>query len=168
MPNWCENDLFIVGKKAEIETLLWDYCKSNSGGIRCLDFDKVIPYPQEFKDLDDAAEKWKEEHDGKWIGAPKDGFNSGGCEWCIGNWGTKWNADPVSAEWKSNRTFKMSFCTAWSPPTSVILAISKKYSTLKLTLYYYERGMGYRGKLICKNGEIVTDDCWDYSGGRGG
>ena len=112
MPNWNENELTITGPDVNkvLETI-----RSQSGDdqdIRLFDFNTVIPYPQIYRDMDRRAEEYRErlqaianddpqrkqklealgleygvEPGTPWI---KDGFNSGGYEWCCDMWGTKW------------------------------------------------------------------------------
>ena len=117
MPNWCEHELTITGPDVQkiLETI-----RSQSGedeDVRILDFNKIIPYPQIYRDMDRRAEEYREklatitqddpdrkqklevlgieygaEPSTPWI---KDGYNSGGYEWCCDNWSTKWNAAHV-------------------------------------------------------------------------
>lgn len=107
MPNWCENDLIVTGKREDVEAFLaaasgFDHGADKKTEENPLCFDKFIPYPQKFLDMDAAAEKRREEikamseeeraklkQDELW---PKDGYNQGGYEWCVANWGTKWCA----------------------------------------------------------------------------
>ena len=94
---WCENDLAVEGPKEVIEEFL-----KFAAGESPFDFEKFIPYPEEFQRLDEIAEAWLKEHaerpDYDWHSQPKDGFNSGGYDWCVANWGTKWPAS--LSRWK--------------------------------------------------------------------
>ena len=54
---WCENDLAVEGPKEVIDEFL-----TFAAGESPFDFEKFIPYPEEFKRLDDAAEAWDKEH----------------------------------------------------------------------------------------------------------
>ena len=54
---WCENDLAVEGPKEVIDEFL-----TFAAGESPFDFEKFIPYPEEFKRLDDAAEAWEREH----------------------------------------------------------------------------------------------------------
>src|SRR5262245_11180350 len=97
MPNWCECDLRIEGPTAKVEEFL-EFAK---GEESCLDFSRFIPYPEHFAELDRAAAEWAERNPPPWSEEafktrPTDGYNQGGCEWCVRNWGTKWNACRVS------------------------------------------------------------------------
>ena len=87
MPNWCENDLTVEGPKGAVEEFI-----KFVAGESPFDFNKFVPYPEEFKRLDDAAEAWDKEHAGRpdydWRARPKDGFNSGGYEWRVKHWAT--------------------------------------------------------------------------------
>src|SRR3954471_12802801 len=48
MPNWCECDLYITGPKEELEKFL-ETVKSEES---VFDFNRVIPYPEHFRELD--------------------------------------------------------------------------------------------------------------------
>lgn len=117
MPNWVENELTIHGPEVQkvLETI-----RSRSEedeDMRILDFNQIIPYPNLFREIDQRAHDYNQKHtaipkddpqrDQKLIalaraydvepGTPwiKDGYNSGGYEWCCENWSTKWNASSV-------------------------------------------------------------------------
>jgi hypothetical protein len=165
MPNWCENDLTVFGPDPEMPLL---HMQSENCHF---DFNRVIPYPKKYQDLDDAAQKWEEETKGQpWEERPKDGYNQGGYDWCIENWGTKWNALPM----EPYMTFPdgaaiISFSTAWSPPIPVIRALSEKFPLNTFALEYFEAGMGFCGEVVVQDGVVLSDHYSDdYDGGRGG
>src|SRR5512142_3204947 len=124
MPNYCECDLAIEGLPTVIEEFL-----KFAAGESPFDFNKIIPYPEEFQRLDEIAEAWDREHAGRpdydWRARPKDGYNAGGHEWRVSNWGTKWPASRVKVEGPvtgyDGKTLAVvfHFDTAWSPPTPV-------------------------------------------------
>ena len=99
------------------------------------------PIPQEFQRLDEIAEAWLKEHaerpDYDWRLQPKDGFNSGGYDWCVANWGTKWPASRVEVEGPvtgyDEKTLEVvfHFDTAWSPPMPVIKRAAELYPALR-------------------------------------
>lgn len=120
MPNWCENDLTISGPEVQKVLAAIRSPEDEYEDERLLDFDRIIPYPEEFKALDRRNQEYQQklsainkedperaaklstlaaeygaEPGAFWL---KDGFNSGGYEWCINNWGTKWNACRVSLQ----------------------------------------------------------------------
>lgn len=102
----------------------------------------------------------------------KDGFNSGGYEWCCNNWGTKWgiyDAVILSENFKKKvGTIKYKFLSAWSPPLPVIKAMSEQFPSLTFKLKCYECGMQFQGTFIIKNGKELIHKYSQYSGSRGG
>jgi hypothetical protein len=137
-----------------------------------LDTNKFVPYPDNFKQADEEARKVEKETG---TFATKDGFNNGGYDWCLENWGTKWgicHAELISLKEIKSAVGKAklfyTFDCAWSPATPVIVKMSVMFPTLTFYLRYYEAGMGFKGKFVCKNGAILCDEDGDYKGSRGG
>ena len=160
MPNWCENDLTIKGPQTtllEIEKLIGlDKTPPE------FDFNKIIPYPLEYAELDKKAEAMrKTDHPDRF--KIKDGFNSGGYEWCIKNWGTKWNVGENDLWWtksdKPTPKISLSFSTAWSPPEPIIKSLASQFLDCSFYLKYRESGEGFKGTLRLKRGEITKETC---------
>lgn len=140
---------------------------SKPSGRSIFDFENIIPYPEEFKQRDkDAATLTPEEFKAKYPtntdkvfggernkdGPPLDGFNNGGYQWCIQNWGTKWGAcNPVWVD----KHHTLHFDTAWGPVFPIISALHKRFPHLTLQYEYYERGMGFMGGC-----EYVRESWW--------
>jgi Ferredoxin-like domain in Api92-like protein len=173
MPNYCENDLAVEGPTEVIEEFL-----KFAAGESPFDFNRFIPYPEEFRRLDEITEAWDREHavrsDDDWRARPKDGFNSGGFEWCYANWGTKWPASRVKLEGPvtgyDGKTLEVvfHFDTAWCPPKPVIKKAAELYPALRFELRYYECGVGFHGLVCYSDGEVETDESGAYFGDRGG
>ncbi|PWB71532.1 MAG: hypothetical protein C3F07_13930 [Anaerolineales bacterium] len=159
MPNWAENELTITGPDVNkiLETI-----RSQSGedeDVRILDFNTIIPYPQIYRDMDKRAEEYREKlhaianddpqrkqklealgaEYGVEPGAPwiKDGFNSGGYEWCCDFWQTKWNACHVHLTTRADsskplrKTAKCAYCqTVHKTETMVVLTCQQCGSPL--------------------------------------
>ena len=114
MPNWTENELTISGPNVNKVLAAIRSETIDDQDMRILDFNRIIPYPQIYRDMDKHAEEYQEklhaianddperqqklealgaeygvEPGTPWI---KDGYNSGGYEWCCEFWQTKWNA----------------------------------------------------------------------------
>ena len=179
MPNWCENDLTVEGPKELIQEFLKFAAGENPLDVEesAFDFHRFIPYPEEYQRQDEVVEAWDREHAGRpdydWRARPKDGFNSGGYDWCVANWGTKWPAHRVEVEPVTGYDGKMlevvfHFNTAWSPPRPVIKRASELYPALRLELRYFECGCGFNGLFSCSGGEVETDESGLYFGDRGG
>lgn len=169
MPNWCESDLYIKGDKGEIIRFK-EFARDGSNLLSC---DKFIPYPQPYKEMDAQKRKMDElafEDKIDKIEAQefKDGFNNGGYEWCITNWGTKWDfVDPRIVEEGANN-IKYSTSTAWSPALPVIKKMSNFFLSLLFTLKYFERGQAFQGIFVCKKGIVKKNWTGSYKGLRGG
>jgi len=200
IPNWVECDLRITLSKENDKQALKQlkefrkFAQTGKGDdSNCLDTEQFIPYPKKFKKLDeqrhklkqaykakqDAAgydkmtekekDKWREDNpDTSWDF--KDGFNSGGYEWCNNNWGTKWGI--CHAELRDENfeygELEYGFESAWGPPLPVILAMSKKFRLLNFELRYFECGAGFNGWYECANGKVIHNEEGNYYGDRGG
>ena len=109
-----------------------------------LDFDKIIPYPKEFSDMDKIASDWEKNRTTEsYANKPKDGFNSGGYEWCCENWGTKWNACiDEGVDWDVDGDYAIiHFNTAWAPPEPIIAKLREKFPDANFNGFYREDGM---------------------------
>ena len=60
MPNWCENDLTVEGPQAAVDEFV-----RFAEGEGPFDFDRFIPYPEQFRRSDEAVAAWHREHAGK-------------------------------------------------------------------------------------------------------
>ena len=119
MPNHCSQDLWVTGPTNTLKEFK-EFAKEtrvyNDGSEDLLlSTNKFIPYPQKFIDMDNHA-KIANLESSIYI---KDGFNSGGYEWCIENWGTKWGIYDCTIVRenlsKNNGAIKYKFNSAWSP-----------------------------------------------------
>lgn len=159
MPNWCENELKIEGNRKDLAELK-KFAKGKNG---VLDFNSFVQYPKRFADKDKNS---------KGI-IRADGYNSGGYEWCIANWDTKWNAcnsnaTKVVKEYNDSYGLSYDFETAWSPPIKVIVAMSKKFKKLSFDIRFFECGMAFNGRVEISKGKILKDESGVYFGSRGG
>ena len=172
MPNHVENDLVIRGPKKDVAAFLEAVRgeREDHNGktvVIPLDHNKVIPYPQHYADADAKAEVARKK--GNWD--VKDGYNQGGYEWCLSNWGTKWGFYDFSEldVSKSGTSAKVSFSTAWSPAFPLFQKMSEMFPSLTFTVRYFERGMGFQGIYKAKGGSVLEDlSSNDYRGRRGG
>jgi hypothetical protein len=74
-----------------------------------LDFNKIIPQPEGIQD-------------------PREGvLGQDEYDWCVENWGTKWNSYETELRKKGSWQLVITFETAWAPPLPIIEALFKKY-----------------------------------------
>lgn len=115
------------------------------------DFNVLIPYPEHFEALD-KARKEAAKTGASWRDLPKDGYNSGGYEWCCANWGTKWNAYDIVSDYDV-----IFCCTAWSTPHPIWAALSKRIPDIQLVIEYADEDRGNNcGILIYQAGKLVS------------
>lgn len=78
-------------------------------------------------------------------------------DWCVENWGTKWDVSGSNEYIRPNpNKLKLSFDSAWAPP----LVAYQKLEELgfRVEAMYYEPGMCFCG--IYADG---SDDCYEYN-----
>lgn len=178
-PNWCENELTVSGPDLKYFKIFAKYGSveqpeivagellEREGGKSLIDFRVFIPYPEEFAEPDRKTREYCKEHKG-FVAPFKDGYNSGGYEWCIQNWGTKWGASETEIIKETSRSVRYTFQTAWSPPIPVVREMSRKFPSLRFRIRFWEGGMGFQGNWIFKAGKDIKHEEKDYKGGRGG
>lgn len=171
MPNYCDCELDVRGNPKDLKRFM-KFAKNDE---QVFDFNRFIPYPEKFEKLDRLANLWYQLRRGKinvddlteeemafllkHNGEIKDGYNSGGYEWCINNWGTKWNAcNPTVVSSLKGDVLFYRFDTAWSPPIPVIIKASKMFPELIFELRYWEIGAGYKGRLVAKAGKVLVNE----------
>lgn len=165
MPNHCYCELRIKGNPQRIE----NFFQSVKGVEKLIDEALILPYPKKYQDQDDKAKAHNEKVYKTGKGKPiKDGYNSGGYEWCVENWGTKWGMYDFSEVKFFQQSAVVRFFTAWSPPLPLILKMGEMFPRLQFTLRYYEGGAGFKGVYSVKQGQNILDESEDYSGNRGG
>jgi hypothetical protein len=138
MPNWCENRLHAVGDRKDLDAFLTECFSKDEYDRVFLDFEKIVP-------LGEPGDDWFEKS--------------------LDNWGTKWNVSDCDIK-ADDKSITVWFETAWSPPTPIMEALTKKYAALSFTLEYSEGGVGFRGIFESQEGEAIRDDCWDMRPAR--
>jgi hypothetical protein len=74
-------------------------------------------------------------------------------EWCIDNWGTKWNAGGCIEQ---NLPNMLQFDTAWSCPVPIFITLSKMYPNNTFWVEYADEDIGQNcGKYVFKDGTII-------------
>lgn len=144
MPNWCANILTVSGPVEDVERFM-NMAKPD-GEEYDLSLNALMPIPDEQKD------NW---------------YN-----WCITNWGTKWDVDAKITsvvENDDNKTVVYRFDSAWSPPVELFSAVlnagNEEYDNLYFHLAYAESGMGFIGVA---EGDVEEgfsdwcDECYDW------
>ena len=169
MPNWCYNKLVIRGPKEDRQRLLNDLkiagLAVSPSDPPEFTFNAVLPMPEGLKgtrsprppsqeeiranakehNWSEENLQWNLEHaltpeEEKRLDALKvEHGHDNWYDWCVANWGTKWDASQVSINAYSNG-ITICYDTAWSPPEGVIHALAEKYPTLTFRNHYAIEG----------------------------
>lgn len=160
MPNHCYNVLKLTDKPEEINEALAPFM-SKDGEDKIFDFNKVVRMPKSLSitsttpnlETEEGRELQKKQDSNVKKYGHKDWY-----DWCVQNWGTKWNS-------YSNRVGEdyVSFETAWAPPTPIILKLAQKTGKT-WTLMYSEPGCDVCGKLTANESGVQEDEQWSLKG----
>ena len=186
MPNICENELIISG--VNVAKVL-DFIQSPASGDedeQIFDYNKLIPYPQEFAKADKRAKEYADRFCSINRSNPDelallnqdyglepdesscpDGFNQGGYDWCVDHWGTKWNAYSTELAQTPNIA-SINFHSAWAPPLPVIKKLAETFPEFEFDFQYFEGGMGFCGHIQYRNRREVLNISDNYDGPKGG
>ena len=156
MPNWCNN---FVQIRHEDPAKLQALAEAVREGKFC---DYIWPCPQELRDTvaghcgdgyKQELNQFKMELNRKYFGH-KDWY-----DWCVANWGTKWDIDAYDASSVSavDGLVSFGFDSAWAPPTGLYEKMAEQ--GYQVDAMYYESGMGFCGRWIDGN-----DDYYEISG----
>lgn len=129
MPNHITNRIKFYGKQENIDKVL----SLISGEKTHIDFEKIIPMPEHIYRGNLGQEEREIYGSDNWY------------DWCINNWGTKWNAYHTTLDEREN---VLEFDTAWSCPTWILEALAK---------LCYEYGVSF-------DGEWADEDCGNNVG----
>jgi hypothetical protein len=146
MPNWVDVAVTIVGDKEKREKLIEK--SSNLPPIIWSDDPEGVQYEEDtfgFQGLVPVPDEITEK-----------GFNRTGYDWCLDNWGTKWNPKIIKLEEKDNNTVIVMYA-AGEPPLEWFDKVSKKYPSLDFRLEYYGSGNQYAGRVLYKGGKRIED-----------
>tara|TARA_B100001057_G_C22620053_1_gene860137 strand:- start:262 stop:882 length:621 start_codon:yes stop_codon:yes gene_type:complete len=152
MPNWCSNSITIQGSTETIKTL-WEQAQTNWKNEDYGLLNAMVPMPEALKGTrspapDDGSQPYVDGHT-NWY------------DWCVANWGTKWDIDDQGLEFKDNGdgTAQISgwFESAWAPPITAYDKFLDDMDGCSLYATYEEGGMDFAG--------IYDDGSDDYMEG---
>ena len=137
MPNWCNNTLML---NEDSNTSILEVVKDYLGESGHLSFEKIRPIPNELKETTSPTPKDIDPNVQKML-VEKYGHDNW-YDWCVENWGTKWDADVHHADEKA-----ICFTTAWSPPIGIVKTLSK-LTGKDFRLTYIEEGIDFCGEYF--------------------
>ena len=161
MPNWTTNEVRFTFDMSHQKQKFLDFVKSDDNPF---DFNKIIPMPEVFNRLCTNGTItnetcWIDHSKPNGVGEQltdlelqrlkKEHGTVSEREWCIDNWGTKWNCvnhikndddDDDSQVW-------FGFDTAWSPPIGIAHSLKHKFTGIKFRWFYRDAGDAWCGYL---------------------
>lgn len=169
MPNWCNNSIEIVGPRDKIKALWEQAIKEEDQGGGLLrgmrpepNYDEVDVLPT-FPGIVgnnepvDKGQSW-------W-------------DWRVQNWGTKWEVGVEGLEFEQDEDGNYDnggkgpharitggFTSAWSPPVTAFAFYAEQNPDVRMKLDYYESAMCFVGRAEFEDGEMLYDDCFEFSG----
>lgn len=129
MPNWCDNHLVLSGPAAKIKAL-WETANAKNENGDCL-LQAMVPI-------------------GEWDYAR-----------AVDAWGTKWDISQHGLEYEElegEGIIRGWFESAWSPPILAMQNYCDKNEDVRVTLEYFEPGVGFIGHW---NSADQEDCCWE-------
>jgi hypothetical protein len=133
MPNWCDNRVILRNDDiSKIDALEAEMSKKNADGhFMAEPFNHLRPNP---------AGEWQ-------------------YDWCVANWGTKWEASIIDWERSDTNEITIYFESAWSPPTVLYEYLFEE--GWDVDAVYHESGMGFVGQFIEGYDEYFEYDLTD-------
>lgn len=151
MPNWCTNILTVSGPADSLDK----FFQTVTAGKEGLDFNTTVPMPpgleKDLYNLPEEEQKRIKAENLKKYGS-EDWYN-----WCVNNWGVKWNASEVSDREDVEGGQRLTFSTPWGPPVYWMLTTSKIFPDLTFSEYFDDGSGGY-GKFSLSNGQMLTEE----------
>jgi hypothetical protein len=133
MPNYCNNELTITSDNTGfLQSLMNELKQADSYEVDFLSM--LVPF----------TEKTNYQWD---------------YDWCVQNWGTKWDIFDVNYASLEGDTLAVSFMTAWSPPVAALETAMRKHG-FTFDLYYEEGGACFIGHAV-GTGKASIDNTWE-------
>ena len=127
MPNWVRNRMFVHGKASQVKECL----REISDNEEHISLNRIVPKPK------DIGEDWY--------------------DWCVTNWGTKWE---ITESFEDEEGW-ICFDTAWSTPATAILSLSEQWPDLSFEVEYADEDLGNNcGTYTFKNATEISYFPW--------
>lgn len=130
MPNHVTNIITYEGDRKQIAEMI-EAIKKDELGIRTVDFNKIIPMPDDIYRGDLGPKERELYGDKNWY------------DWCRANWGTKWNAYGYDKDFDYSQTDSLWFQTAWSAPHPILQKLTEMVPEIKFKHQWADEDIGY-------------------------
>lgn len=163
MPNWCQNELYVWGEIEELRNFVGAMKGKRPVYSDCMGDPESESYGYTMHAL---------------VPVPDDvlaaGYSEAGYNWCLENWGTKWDIREMLEEYdwdiefwndtepEDHVEFIASFESAWGPPDKFFKKVAPMFEKLSFLLLYSEPGNDVSGYLYWDAGRLVDENQDDY------
>lgn len=180
MPNWCMNELEIMGTPDELKRFVEDSMglpavytdPRGKKAARKLTtpyfcFNALVPTPDSVKEIGFDGHDKVPELNRQYAIRGETVYPIDGYYWNIANWGTKWDvySYAITAEemgWREGAdSIRFEFDTAWSPPDKWLASVARLYPTLRFKLHYEEPGCFFAGDIFASEGVSTVAEYTD-------
>lgn len=156
MPNWCNNTVELYHK----DPAMLERARNGFNDGRLLN--EFLPVPEDLQIVAGRVGSDEDPEQIKLVEAEQRNLGLYGAknwyDWCVTNWGTKWDVGGDGAEAQDiPGGLMLSFDSAWSPPVNAYERLMEL--GFEIRAMYYEPGMAFAG--IWDNGD---DDFYEYGG----
>ena len=155
MPNWCNNNIEIIGPKKKVDALI-------EGAKKGEFINTLYPMPKELEDTQSTSDQEVMKKQ-----PVVDGHNNW-YDWRVANWSTKWDVDVYDGSIQEqeelfgkddgDKKVAFGFDSAWSPPIGACEQYLIDNNDMSIRLTYYEPGCDFMGIW-----EDFDDRCYQCS-----
>lgn len=145
MPNHVTNRIKITGDPDTVKHIL-NKIKSDEFGVGTMDFEKIIPMPENIFRGNLGLRERKLYGKNNWY------------DWSVANWGTKWNAYGFDPNTNYSKEKEIRFLTAWSAPHPVIEKLAEMFPSVKFEHKWADEDIGMNcGRRVYYDGERIEE-----------
>ena len=151
MPNHITNRIKLIGEPQEVSRVL-EAVRNDKYGIGTIDFEKIIPMPEDIYRGNVGAAEMKKYGEKTWA------------DWAPAHWGTKWNSYGYdeSVDYSENKD-SLRFLTAWAAPHPVIAKLAEMFPTVTFEHEWADEDIGANcGRRVYCDGVLNDEYYPDY------
>jgi len=154
MPNHVTHRIVVTAGDSDQLTEFQELCFTEGE----FDFEKILPMPEALKGISsgftnidgEQVSLWREV-DGESVAISvveqaelvRDYGTASWYDWCVENWGTKWNAYETDIVYDGTTSIEFTFNTAWSMPIPIFEELSRRFTDLRFSVQAFDEGWNF-------------------------